>query len=55
MTPGVEAMKDQNICNGIMVKLIQNYKGIFELDLDQERGAEGRSSLIAVKVLLYTQ
>ncbi|XP_055364006.1 protein FAM13A [Betta splendens] len=49
VTPGVEAMKDQNICNSIMVKLIQNYEDIFEPDLDQERCTEELSTLIIVK------
>ncbi|KAK1887040.1 Protein FAM13A, partial [Dissostichus eleginoides] len=30
VAPGFEAMKDQNICNKIMVKLIQNYSDLFE-------------------------
>lgn len=29
VAPGFEAMKDQNICNKIMVKLIQNFNNIF--------------------------
>ncbi|XP_040001193.1 protein FAM13A isoform X2 [Xiphias gladius] len=36
VAPGFEAMKDQNICNKIMVKLIQNYSNIFETDKEKE-------------------
>lgn len=53
VAPGFEAMKDQNICNKIMVKLIQNYSNIFEADRDREDCAEEPSTLIIVKVL-YT-
>uniref|UniRef100_A0A672YUL9 Family with sequence similarity 13 member A n=1 Tax=Sphaeramia orbicularis TaxID=375764 RepID=A0A672YUL9_9TELE len=46
-------MKDQNICNKIMVKLIQNYSTIFETqtDGDSERCTEEHPTLIMVKVL----
>ncbi|XP_029949146.1 protein FAM13A isoform X2 [Salarias fasciatus] len=36
VAPTFEAIKDQNICNKIMVKLIQNYDGFFEADADGE-------------------
>lgn len=48
VTPGFEAMKDQNICNKIMVKLIQNYSDIFETD--QESFTEEQGTVIIVKV-----
>lgn len=48
MTPGFEAMKDQNICNKIMVKLIQNYSNIFETN--RESFAEEQGAVIIVKV-----
>ncbi|XP_029910228.1 protein FAM13A isoform X2 [Myripristis murdjan] len=41
VAPGLEAMKDQNICNKIMAKLIQNYRGIFESNTDRENTASG--------------
>ncbi|XP_028302594.1 protein FAM13A isoform X2 [Gouania willdenowi] len=47
---GFEAMRDQNICNKIMAKLIQNYSSIFEAD--DERGdsiIRDQSTLIIVK------
>lgn len=46
-------MRDQNICNKIMVKLIQNYSSIFEADTEKEDRTEERSALIIVKVLFY--
>ncbi|XP_041822694.1 protein FAM13A isoform X2 [Chelmon rostratus] len=47
VAPGLEAMKDQNICNKIMVKLIQNYSNIFEID--REGCKEEQSTPIIVK------
>ncbi|KAG8014708.1 Protein FAM13A [Nibea albiflora] len=49
VAPGFEAIKDQNICNKIMVKLIQNYSSIFEADRDREDSTEELSTLIIVK------
>ncbi|KAM9363719.1 protein FAM13A [Symphorus nematophorus] len=49
VNPGFEAIKDQNICNKIMVKLIQNYSNIFETDRDREGCTEEQSTLIIVK------
>ncbi|KAG7221816.1 hypothetical protein INR49_016991, partial [Caranx melampygus] len=49
VAPGFEAMKDQNICNKIMVKLIQNYSNVFETDKEKEGCTEELSSLIVVK------
>nr|XP_046272138.1 LOW QUALITY PROTEIN: protein FAM13A [Scatophagus argus] len=49
VVPGFEAMKDQNICNKIMVKLIQNYSNIFETDRDGEGCVEEHPTLIIVK------
>ncbi|XP_058497547.1 protein FAM13A isoform X2 [Solea solea] len=43
VAPGFEAMKDQNICNKIMVKLIHNYSSIFETDKEE------LSTVISVK------
>uniref|UniRef100_A0A7N8XIR5 Family with sequence similarity 13 member A n=1 Tax=Mastacembelus armatus TaxID=205130 RepID=A0A7N8XIR5_9TELE len=49
VAPGFEAMKDQNICNNIMVKLIQNYSSIFESDRERDRCTDEKSSLIIPK------
>nr|XP_020447517.1 protein FAM13A isoform X3 [Monopterus albus] len=49
VAPGLEAMKDQNICNNIMAKLIQNYSSIFETDQEKEGCTEEKSTLIIVK------
>ncbi|XP_044046766.1 protein FAM13A isoform X2 [Siniperca chuatsi] len=49
VAPGFEAMKDQNICNKIMVKLIQNYSNIFETDRNGEGCTGEQSTLIFVK------
>uniref|UniRef100_A0A8C4FBV9 Family with sequence similarity 13 member A n=1 Tax=Dicentrarchus labrax TaxID=13489 RepID=A0A8C4FBV9_DICLA len=53
VAPGFEAIKEQNICNKIMVKLIQNYNNIFESGREREGCTEELSTLIIVKVL-YT-
>lgn len=45
-------MKDQNLCNKIMVKLIQNCTSIFESNPDAETSPE-RSTIIVVKVLFF--
>lgn len=50
VSPCFEAMKDQNTCNKIMVKLIQNCRGIFESSPYGETCPEERSTIIAVKV-----
>ncbi|XP_047435161.1 protein FAM13A isoform X2 [Mugil cephalus] len=47
VAPTFEAMKDQNICNKIMIKLIQNYSSIFETSTDKDDHTE--STLIVVK------
>ncbi|XP_033827822.2 protein FAM13A isoform X3 [Periophthalmus magnuspinnatus] len=49
VTAGFEAMKDQTICNKIMVKLIQNYNSIFEAQQDIEHCMEDYPTLIIVK------
>lgn len=53
VSPGFDAMKDQNICNKIMVKLIQNCRSLFESSSGGEACPEERSTIIAVKVLCY--
>ncbi|XP_026215633.1 protein FAM13A isoform X2 [Anabas testudineus] len=49
VTPSFEAMKDQNICNSIMAKLIQNYNNIFEVDRDREGRTETQPTLVIIK------
>lgn len=52
VAPGFEALKDQSICNKIMVKLIQNYSKVFEVntDRDEEDCTKEESSLITAEV-----
>ncbi|KAF3852522.1 hypothetical protein F7725_005877, partial [Dissostichus mawsoni] len=47
-------MKDQNICNKIMVKLIQNYSDLFETARDGEGCTEELPTLITVKEVQET-
>lgn len=44
-------MKDQNICNKIMFKFIQNYSNIFQIARNAEGCTEERPTPIIVKVL----
>ncbi|XP_056891226.1 protein FAM13A isoform X4 [Takifugu flavidus] len=53
VSPGIDAMKDQNVCNKIMVKLIQNCTSIFESSPDAESSPE-RSTIIVVKEVNWT-
>ncbi|XP_030585167.1 protein FAM13A isoform X2 [Archocentrus centrarchus] len=55
VAPGFEALKDQNICNKIMAKLIQNYSNIFEVNTDKEDCTKEESSLITAKDTHVTQ
>ncbi|KAM6940691.1 protein FAM13A [Xenentodon cancila] len=55
VSPSFEAIRDQNICNKIMVKLIQNYGSIFETNADEEDRAGDESTLITVKVAHVTE
>lgn len=50
MAPGFEALKDQNICNKIMAKLIQNYYNIFETNTDREDYTKEEASPIIAEV-----
>ncbi|XP_075947489.1 protein FAM13A [Anarhichas minor] len=54
VAPGFEAMKDQHICNKIMVKFIQNYSNIFEIARDGEGCTEELSTLVIVKEVHMT-
>ncbi|XP_014860528.1 PREDICTED: protein FAM13A isoform X3 [Poecilia mexicana] len=50
VAPSPEAVKDQNICNEIMVQFIQNYSCIFEAESpDKEDEMEERSTLSLVQ------
>ncbi|KAK7930542.1 hypothetical protein WMY93_006937 [Mugilogobius chulae] len=51
---GFEAMKDQTICNKIMVKLIQNYNAIFEAGQEIELCVDEYPTLIIVKAAQST-
>uniref|UniRef100_A0A3Q2VEK3 Family with sequence similarity 13 member A n=1 Tax=Haplochromis burtoni TaxID=8153 RepID=A0A3Q2VEK3_HAPBU len=46
VAPGFEALKDQNICNKIMAKLIQNYNNIFKTNTEREDYAKEEASPI---------
>ncbi|XP_028449892.1 protein FAM13A isoform X5 [Perca flavescens] len=49
VAPGFEAMKDQTICNKIMIKFIQNYSNIFESARHEEGCTEDLPALVTVK------
>ncbi|CAL8331735.1 unnamed protein product [Lota lota] len=51
VSPGFEAIKEQNICNKIMAELIQNYSNIFDSshDLDKDGLTGELPTLIIVK------
>ncbi|XP_017160815.1 protein FAM13A isoform X6 [Poecilia reticulata] len=51
VAPSPEAVKDQNVCNEIMVQFIQNYSCIFEAESpNKEDETEERSTLSLVQV-----
>ncbi|XP_068445109.1 protein FAM13A isoform X2 [Clinocottus analis] len=54
VAPGYEAIKDQNICNKIMLKFIQNYSNIFEIAGTGEGCTGEPSTLIIVKEVHMT-
>nr|XP_057936739.1 protein FAM13A isoform X2 [Doryrhamphus excisus] len=47
---GFEAVNDQNICNKILVRLIQNYSSVFETEKKKEEETEELADVILVKV-----
>ncbi|XP_062244130.1 protein FAM13A isoform X4 [Platichthys flesus] len=55
VAPGFEAMKDQNICNKLMLKLIQNYNSIFEGDKEKDGCSDEPSTLIIDKETHVTE
>ncbi|KAJ8336199.1 hypothetical protein SKAU_G00395420 [Synaphobranchus kaupii] len=55
VSPGFDGIKEQNLCNKVMVKLIQNYNAIFESDADPEDPTENFLEVITVKAALSTQ
>lgn len=52
VSPGLEGMKEQDLCNKIMAKILENYNTLFEVEYvenDTQR-CENRARLIIVKV-----
>ncbi|XP_036430869.1 protein FAM13A isoform X3 [Colossoma macropomum] len=49
VSPGFDGMQEQNVCNKIMAKLIQNYTAIFEPDRDEEQPKSKATNIIVVK------
>ncbi|XP_058626309.1 protein FAM13A isoform X3 [Onychostoma macrolepis] len=49
VSSGFEGIREQNICNNIMAKLIQNYSAIFESVVERRPIEEKPSNLIIVK------
>ena len=50
--PGLEGMKEQDLCNKIMAKILENYNTLFEVEYvenDNQR-CENLARLIIVKV-----
>uniref|UniRef100_A0A671RS70 Protein FAM13A-like n=1 Tax=Sinocyclocheilus anshuiensis TaxID=1608454 RepID=A0A671RS70_9TELE len=50
VSSGFDGLREQNICNNIMAKLIQNYSAIFEPVVERKLIEEKPSNLIKVKV-----
>ncbi len=50
VSSGFDGIREQNICNNIMAKLIQNYSAIFESVMERKLIEEKPSNLIIVKV-----
>uniref|UniRef100_A0A673NJD9 Rho-GAP domain-containing protein n=1 Tax=Sinocyclocheilus rhinocerous TaxID=307959 RepID=A0A673NJD9_9TELE len=50
VSSGFDGIREQNICNNIMAKLIQNYSAIFEPVVERKLIEEKPSNLIIVKV-----
>lgn len=50
MSTGFEGIQEQDVCNKIMARLIENYSTIFEPDRGQELTKTKPSSIIIVKV-----
>lgn len=50
--PGLEGMKEQDICNKIMAKLLENYNTLFEVEHTENDNQryENLARLIIVKV-----
>ncbi|XP_050971244.1 protein FAM13A isoform X1 [Labeo rohita] len=49
VSSGFDGIREQNICNNIMAKLIQNYSAIFESVVETRQTEEKPSNLIMVK------
>lgn len=52
MPPGLEGMKQQDIYNKIMVKILENYHSLFEVEYSENdnQRCENLTRLIIVKV-----
>lgn len=50
--PGLEGMKEQDLCNKIMAKILENYNTLFEVDYKENdnQGCESLVRIIIVKV-----
>ncbi|XP_056312522.1 protein FAM13A isoform X4 [Danio aesculapii] len=49
VSSGLDGIREQNICNNIMAKLIQNYSAVFESELEKKQTEEEPSNIIMVK------
>ncbi|XP_073810851.1 protein FAM13A isoform X4 [Danio rerio] len=49
VSSGFDGIREQNICNNIMAKLIQNYSAVFESQLEEKQTEEESSNIIMVK------
>ncbi|XP_040823271.1 protein FAM13A [Ochotona curzoniae] len=50
VSPGLEGMKEQDLCNKILAKILENYSALFEVDCtDQDWKYENLTKLIVVK------
>lgn len=47
---GFDGIQEQNICNNIMAKLIQNYSTIFKSAAERSQTQDESSNIIVVKV-----
>ncbi|XP_016139952.1 protein FAM13A isoform X5 [Sinocyclocheilus grahami] len=55
VSSGFDGIREQNICNNIMAKLIQNYSAIFEPVVERKLIEEKPSNLIIVKMKKITK
>lgn len=50
VSPGFDGIREQNICNSIMAKLIQKYSAIFESVVERRQIEKGPLNILMVKV-----